>query len=699
MPSFLEQAKAAIKGNSHCPLLCLLIGFHAVNNWLILKANHLPLICDLNEYYQGSIAAASNLEPVFLPGTRPPFPMMIGSLAVRLLGATEHLVVFATGLFFLAVLVLSVFGIGRLMGGRRMGLWAAFLVSFYPAIFGHSRIPMADLPLTATVALFYWTVLRSEYFRRWPYTIAVGLSLAVCSLTKPLFWVFILPPIVAAGLDLFASRHREPIGRRLLVATFVLLCSAIPAALWYWRSFAILKDRFIGKDFPGSWSTVAIDFAEHLSKLVHVLYLGGLFLPLLLLSLPFFYFGSTPRKHKGLLIAWVVFPYVVLSLLPTKLPRFAMPSLPALALISTALLTGLWSWGRHAASAGVLLATLAHYLSLSYLARDLPSYERIGADGKRYLDQQYVFWGLFQAEPHDWGVNRAFTPFPYCAGDPPIVRFLQCPQILIDGLKARIAATDHPVSAALDIWDRCRIQKRVSFPMEREAVRRAHDSEIVVACDFPWEGSSCPDEQESYRDLIRHQDRYDLVGHFALVDGTGVSIAVRNQTCLRRFALPSLPSTETQSLFIDAGSPEDRSFIEGASISEPGASIPADAPLDGIPRAALSTYRVGSFRYYLTGYSPDALVELWFMESYWTQVGQRIFDVRINRQVVLRDFDVLAHTTRNVPIKRAFRVPTLGSARLALRGAVEISFEPKRDLAMVNALRVTFSRASSPHAP
>jgi hypothetical protein len=698
MVAVLKKVWTALQRRLPCVLLGSLIAFHALCNWLILKATHLPLIDDTREYYLGSLSLAHSLQNVFQPSSRPPLPMLVGSLWVRLLGPDQHLVVFATGLCFLVLLVLSVYGIGRAIGERRTGLWAAFLVSFYPAIFGHSRLLMADLPLAATVALFYWSILRSNYLRQWPDAIFVGLALALSSLTKPLFWAFILPALGAVGLDLFASRHRERVSRRLLMATVLFLCSAAPAALWYWRSLSVLQSTFFGTDFPNSWSTLAIDFHYYLSSLHNLLYLGSLFLLLLLLSLPFLWVNPMLRKHKGLLLAWVVLPYVILSILPAKAERFAMPILPALVLITTGLMTGLWSWLRPAIGVLALVATLANFFFLSFSTHPLPHYNQIGADGKRYIVPNYYFNGLFQAHPYDWGVDRAFSHLLYCAGDPPVVRFVQCPYLLSYGLLSKMQVTHTPFLGMANYWERCRdIHGKKIIQMEQEQASREDGAEVVIACDFSWGTSSCPPEQSLLRELIHHRDRYTPIGRFHLIDGTGVSISVRNQTCLKRWALPTPHPAEGQSLLIDAGSPSDRDFIEGTTVSEPGAEISADAPLEGIPRAALTTYRVGAFRYLVRGFALEAIVELWFLESYFKEPGRRIFDVAINGQTVLKDFDILANTARDVPVKRVFRVPIQGSARLGLRGEVEITFLPKRDLAMVNVLRVTFPRdAASP---
>jgi glucuronoarabinoxylan endo-1,4-beta-xylanase len=76
-------------------------------------------------------------------------------------------------------------------------------------------------------------------------------------------------------------------------------------------------------------------------------------------------------------------------------------------------------------------------------------------------------------------------------------------------------------------------------------------------------------------------------------------------------------------------------------------SVTAPITLSGVtnpaPMAVYQTQRWGRFIYTFPSLAPHTsyLVRLHFAETYWTQVGQRLFDVSINREPVLTNFDIL----------------------------------------------------------
>ncbi|HEY2903981.1 MAG TPA: malectin domain-containing carbohydrate-binding protein [Polyangia bacterium] len=62
------------------------------------------------------------------------------------------------------------------------------------------------------------------------------------------------------------------------------------------------------------------------------------------------------------------------------------------------------------------------------------------------------------------------------------------------------------------------------------------------------------------------------------------------------------------------------------------------------PQPVLQTNRHGQMTYRMGGFAPGSsrTVTLYFVEHYWTAVGQRVFDVIVNGNQVLTDFDVFA---------------------------------------------------------
>ena len=64
--------------------------------------------------------------------------------------------------FFMIVLILSTYGVGRIIYSKKVGLFASFLVSCYPLIVGMSREYIISVMLTSVTALAYYFFLKSE---------------------------------------------------------------------------------------------------------------------------------------------------------------------------------------------------------------------------------------------------------------------------------------------------------------------------------------------------------------------------------------------------------------------------------------------------------------------------------------------------------------------------------------------------------
>ncbi len=114
-------------------------------------------------------------------------------------------------------------------------------------------------------------------------------------------------------------------------------------------------------------------------------------------------------------------------------------------------------------------------------------------------------------------------------------------------------------------------------------------------------------------------------------------------------ALYNAPLATTDSVAINSGGAAASPFGADAFYSE-GVAHSTTAAIDtrGVsnpaPQAVYQSERYGTFDYALTGLAPGAAyrVRLHFAEIYWTQPGQRVFDVAINGTPVLSSFDIVA---------------------------------------------------------
>jgi hypothetical protein len=95
-------------------------------------------------------------------------------------------------------------------------------------------------------------------------------------------------------------------------------------------------------------------------------------------------------------------------------------------------------------------------------------------------------------------------------------------------------------------------------------------------------------------------------------------------------------------------------------------------------------WQTGSFQYNIPVANGICNVNLKFSEIYFTQPGTRVFNVAINGQTVLANFDPLAQAGGpNIAVDRLFRVNVTS-------GLLNITFTPVVDFPTISAIEITF---------
>jgi endoglucanase Acf2 len=103
------------------------------------------------------------------------------------------------------------------------------------------------------------------------------------------------------------------------------------------------------------------------------------------------------------------------------------------------------------------------------------------------------------------------------------------------------------------------------------------------------------------------------------------------------------------------------------------------------PQAVYQSNRYGNFSYAIPNLTPNAAytVRLDFAELYWTAAGQRTFNVSINGQAVLTNFDIVAAAgAANKAVAKQFTATADGT------GKITIQFTTVIDNAQVNGIEV-----------
>jgi fibronectin type 3 domain-containing protein len=147
-----------------------------------------------------------------------------------------------------------------------------------------------------------------------------------------------------------------------------------------------------------------------------------------------------------------------------------------------------------------------------------------------------------------------------------------------------------------------------------------------------------------------------------------------------------------------AGSWVADEFFIGGTATSTGATINTSLVANPAPQAVYQTNRYGTFTYTIPGFTAGAsyIVDLHFAETYWTMPGQRQFNVLINGNEVLKNFDIVAFAGgENVATVQSF----MAAADSA--GTITIQFEVgAADNPQVNGIEIgTPCMANCPVAP
>jgi hypothetical protein len=107
------------------------------------------------------------------------------------------------------------------------------------------------------------------------------------------------------------------------------------------------------------------------------------------------------------------------------------------------------------------------------------------------------------------------------------------------------------------------------------------------------------------------------------------------------------------------------------------------APIAGTTDPTLyQTERYGNMTYSFGMPNGMYAVTLKFAELYWSSPGQRVFNVSINGQQVLTNFDILASASgKNTAIDRSFTTTVTG-------GTMSIVFTTVADNAKIDAIEI-----------
>ena len=296
--------------------------------------------------------------------------------------------------FYLTVSILSIYGIGKHLSNRSVGLIAGFLIACYPYMVNMSREYLISIMLTTAVTLTYYLFLKSNNFEdrsyslffsiiyacglmiKWTFilytlpAVLAGLFSGSLSLRKriaqclyyigmvfsllvlPFFifisgeikWLFLLVELIVIGMLVkkYSAELLSP--QKLLNLIFLTCISVLICFPWYAHNLLNIIKGMSKFAFPSSVLKGLMDWDLPIWGFYLEMMERQMGMPLLLLFVfAFIFLLFNKGGFNRTIFAWAVLPAIIFTFINNKGARYTMPALPAIALISSLALTQIQS--------------------------------------------------------------------------------------------------------------------------------------------------------------------------------------------------------------------------------------------------------------------------------------------------------------------------------------------------------------------
>src|SRR3989338_1335325 len=173
-------------------LLLVLTVFHGINNFIWLHLDQqIPFDDDASHLSRALQCLKILKQPSWdmigqlmnLGNFYPPFFHICMAVFNFLFGPSMNVALMAN-LPFIALLLFSIYAIGKEINGQQTGLLAAFLVMMYPYVFGLSKMSLPDFAMMAIVSFSVYCLISTEHFSSRVFSLALGISMGLGMLTK-----------------------------------------------------------------------------------------------------------------------------------------------------------------------------------------------------------------------------------------------------------------------------------------------------------------------------------------------------------------------------------------------------------------------------------------------------------------------------------------------------------------------------------
>lgn len=382
-------------------VLLAIFAFHLSNNFFVIKADNTPLIYDSFDYYY---KAKIFFEKSNISSFRPPLISFLNFPLFKLFGTGQKTAVFWFGGFSLIFLLLGTFFLVKGLYSKGVALLSVLILSSFPIIFGHSRSFMSDLLLSGFVVLSVLFMIQSKGFTSRKFTAACGIAFGLGMLAKTSYILYIIGPLVY--LLAKETRFDKKVYHNLSIMCLIIFCLC---AFWYLPNLHRVMQRYFT---IGQFKTVSgLNIKELLGSVswyIFSLVRFGMYW----LWWPFLYTVFLKKIHRPfpvILLIWIAVPYFILSVFEAKNQRFAIPLLPAAAILCALLTLNI---KNNATRKAIIVVTiflgLAQIMFISHPLFKNLSWTRYAYYRDKYYENELLVFGLLRPHRDDWKIREIF---------------------------------------------------------------------------------------------------------------------------------------------------------------------------------------------------------------------------------------------------------------------------------------------------
>jgi hypothetical protein len=290
----------------------------------------------IGDFLFGTVPLADSIRRLFsLDAFYPPFAPFVTAFATLGLKPNADASTWVLNQFFLALLLFATYRLGRRAAGSVAGIAAAVAVTTFGAVWSASHAFMLDLPVMAVTALALERLFATDRFSRPGRSLLFGLIGGIGMLTK---WTFLFFLIVPLAVEMGRAATLPDRLRRLRNACAALLVWGLVSLPWYLVHAPSLAQDLLGygpssptdwRSFPRVLSLPSLSFYPRAIASLTLLPWAAMLLVGGALG-----WRRNPEARRLFLLS--IAGLLFLTLFRTKDERYAMPVLPAAAVLATA---------------------------------------------------------------------------------------------------------------------------------------------------------------------------------------------------------------------------------------------------------------------------------------------------------------------------------------------------------------------------